>query len=118
MDNEKRDQVQKTIKTPIIVDEHGTAMIFESLKDAELYLEPIDVRNGEYLAFDSDGRSLKLIPTTPEITIESDELEPQHQDHVRDLLIRLLSYAGVDSEVLKKKSLQDLVEACLPFKTK
>jgi hypothetical protein len=110
--------LQTGIKPPIIVDEHGTAMVFESIDDAERYLEPIDVSNGEYVAYDSEGRLLKLIATKPQITIQSDDLEPQHQGHVGELLIRLLSHAGVPSDVLERKSLQELVQGSLEYKTR
>jgi hypothetical protein len=45
---------------PIIVEEYGNLMFFKSAADAERYLEPIDVRNGEYVAYDSVGRRLTL----------------------------------------------------------
>ena len=48
------------MKPPIIVIEHGDVMIFESVAKAQIGLEPIDVRNGEYVAYGSDGRSLCL----------------------------------------------------------
>jgi hypothetical protein len=106
------------INPPIIVDEQGTAMIFESTEDAERYLEPIDVRNNEYVAYDSEGRLLRLIPTTPHITIESAELEPRHSNEVRELLENLLAYTGVAVDTLRRESLQNLVLKSLEYKTR
>ena len=48
------------MKMPIIIDEHGDLMIFSSKNDACLYLEPVDVKNEEFLAYDSDGYVLPL----------------------------------------------------------
>jgi hypothetical protein len=48
------------MKLPIILVEHGDILIFRSVEDAELALEPIDVRNGEYVAYDAEGRTLVL----------------------------------------------------------
>lgn len=48
------------IKLPIIIDEHGDISIFLSVAEACDYLEPIDVKNNEYSAYDSEGRCLKL----------------------------------------------------------
>jgi competence transcription factor ComK len=53
------------MKPPIIVDEKGPVYIFETLRDAELYLEPIDVKNNRYVAYDSESRWLRLRATEP-----------------------------------------------------
>lgn len=106
------------ISPPVIIDEHGTATIFESVENAERYLEPIDVRNKEYVAYDSEGRLLRLLPTSPRITIESAEVEPNHSSEVRDLLIHLLTYTGVSPDTLRKEALQELVARSLEYKTK
>ncbi len=43
---------------PIIVDNYGDVLVFKSVDDALVYLEPIDVLNNEYIAFDAEGRLL------------------------------------------------------------
>jgi hypothetical protein len=48
------------MKLPIIVNDHGDVSIYRSLEDVERALEVIDVRNGEYSAYDADGRPLLL----------------------------------------------------------
>jgi hypothetical protein len=48
------------MKAPIIVVEHGDVTIFESVTKAQIGLEPIDVKNGEYVAYDRDGHLLRL----------------------------------------------------------
>jgi hypothetical protein len=48
------------MKTPLVVNENGNLLFFASSDDAERYLEPIDVRNGEYVAYDAEGRVLFL----------------------------------------------------------
>lgn len=47
------------IKTPIIVNENGDIDIFRDLETTENYLEPIDIKNGEYEIFDSEGRVIE-----------------------------------------------------------
>lgn len=106
------------ISPPIIVDEQGTATIFEFVEDAERYLEPIDVRNGEYVAYDSEGRLLRLLPTSPHITVESAESEPSHTNEVKDLLIRLLRYTGAAEETLTGETVSGLVARSLKYKTR
>ena len=46
------------IKPPIIVDESGDTDVFETIEYAERYLEPIDVEEERFVAFDSTGRLL------------------------------------------------------------
>lgn len=48
------------IKLPIVVLADDGPLVFRSIEDAERYLEPIDVRNGEYRAFDARGCELRL----------------------------------------------------------
>jgi hypothetical protein len=106
------------MKTPIIVDENGPVYIFETLKDAELYLEPIDVSNNRYVAYDSEGRLLRLRPTEPRVTIESAESIPTHSSELRAALIGYLGYFGVDKDWLAQASLKEMVEKSVDYKTK
>ncbi len=106
------------MKPPIIVDEDGPVYIFEALRDAELYLEPIDVKNSRYVAYDSEGRLLRLLPTEPRITIETAEAVPTHTSELREALIGYLGYVGVTQEWLATASLQELVKKGLDYKTK
>ncbi len=104
------------IKPPIIVDAHGDPIILGSVEDAEAHLEAIDVENDEYVAYDSEGRILRLIPTSPRITIESAEQEPQHAEELRAVLVSLLTYTGESADWLKQASLQELVDRALEYK--
>ena len=48
------------MKPPVIVVEHGDVNIFKSVQDAERYLEPIDVENSEFQAYDKEGNLLEI----------------------------------------------------------
>lgn len=48
------------MRPPIFVSENGDTQIFETVAEAEAYMEPVDVENGEYLVCDADGRRLKV----------------------------------------------------------
>ena len=50
----------KTPRPPIFIDEHGDIRAFGSVAEAAADLEAIDVLNGEYEAFDSNGQPLVL----------------------------------------------------------
>ena len=105
------------IEPPVIVDETGPIYVFESVEAAELGLEPIDVVDNRYLAFDSVGRLLRLIPTTPRITIEAAEEVPNHAERLRELLIKFLKDCRVTDSNLSDLSLPELVQKSLSFKS-
>lgn len=53
------------MRPPIIPDENGAISFFASVEAAASYVESVDVRNNEYIAYDSLGYMLKLVPTEP-----------------------------------------------------
>ena len=106
------------IKPPIIVDESGDTCVFESLFYAERYLEPIDVEDNVYVAFDSVGRLLRLLPTTPNITIEAAEEVPNHAERVRELLIKFLENCRSTEPNLTSLTLAELAQKSLAYKTR
>jgi hypothetical protein len=48
------------LKTPLVVSDNGDLHFFASADDAERCLEPPDVRDGAYVAYDAEGRVLAL----------------------------------------------------------
>jgi hypothetical protein len=48
------------MRTPIYVDENGDITSFDSIEEAQTYMEPIDVKNGQYVVRDADGKTLKV----------------------------------------------------------
>jgi len=104
------------ISPPIVVTESGDADVFESVEAAERYLEPYDVN--DLLAYDSTGRLLRLLPTTPRITIEAAELVPTHEQNALEVLLKFLNEVGVSPQTLKDQSLQGLFSIALNYKTK
>lgn len=57
------------MKTPISVNEHGDISTFQSVQEAEAYMEPIDVERGEYVVTDADGRQLALNVVIEEVPL-------------------------------------------------
>lgn len=105
------------MKPPIVVYEPGDASIFQSVGSAEAYLEPIDVKNNEYVAYDSEGRLLRLSATNFRVTIESAEVEATHILELRRILCDFLAHKGVHQEWLQRASLQELVTKALEYKS-
>lgn len=106
------------IKPPIIVDERGDTDVFESIEFAERYLEPIDVEDNRLVAFDSEGRLLRLMSTPRTVTIEAAEEVPNHGEVVRELLIKFLRNCGSNDPNLSSLSLQELAQRSLAFPTR
>jgi hypothetical protein len=48
------------VKPPIVVSEPGNIDLFKSVQEAERYLEPPNVEDGETIVHDSEGRRLSL----------------------------------------------------------
>jgi len=110
------------MKPPIIVVyEPGDVNIFQSIEDAERYLESPDV--DQLIAYDSEGRFLDLkvpeskglsflgigvIPVT-KVTISSAESQPAHIEDLQEILHGLLQHLEVSMEWLEKATLDDLL---------
>ncbi len=52
--------VAPMIRYPILAFCEGWLQLFKSKQDAEKYIEPIDVQNGAWVAFDTEGKVLDL----------------------------------------------------------
>jgi hypothetical protein len=111
------------MKPPVIVlclDEGGTPLFFRSSRDAESYLEPVDVNAGEYLAYDSEGRQLVIKAfetkgfwsTGGYVVIEEAEEEPQHVAELREALLTFLRRHAPPSE-WTNAALEDLIEKAI-----
>ena len=68
------------IKLPVIVvDKKGVDIgIYKEIKDVEQHLEAIHVKNDEYIAYDAEGRLLKLETDGRYIKVLATEEDPMH----------------------------------------
>lgn len=88
------------IKLPIVVSEGGDVMIFESLSDAEHYLESIDVLQNRYRGYDSNGKLLRFVAAAPlcgeqimsngPVRINVAESIPSHGVELKKTLVEVL----------------------------
>jgi hypothetical protein len=112
------------MKPPIIVSESGDLSIFRSVQDAEQYLEGPDVLENLYVAYDCEGRLLRLEAkgaknskflrmTTWDIgkvIITSTESEPSHVKDLEKLLRGFLEKLGTTPSSLEGATLTELLE--------
>jgi hypothetical protein len=75
---------------PIFVDNRGDVSTFRSASYAESYLEPIDIENREYTAYDASGRLLALSADRRRVYISLAEQEPTHSESLEKVLRHFL----------------------------
>lgn len=87
----------------------GDLEIYRRLEDSVISTEAIDVRNGEYFAFVSDGRKIMLSADSDDAPVVAEiEKRPTHREEVESLLRRYLEWCcydgrfGVDREAVEK----------------
>lgn len=119
------------MRAPILVFEGENVEAFASAEDAALYLEPVDVNNGTYEAYDSCGARLNLSIAAvahsqhgmkgaldrlfrirpPEcVVIAQDERFPQNVSELRCRLIKSINRVhNVAEEELSNEPLEALV---------
>ena len=97
------------MQPPIIVSEHGEVVVFESIETAARGLEPIDVRNGEYIAYDSEGFLLTLVASEPRITISGRLDQPARPEELRQALVDFIESVDNGTEQTKPSSLVHLL---------
>lgn len=100
---------------PIFLVEDLDVGIFISLEDAELQLEPFVVQQGRDVAYDAQGRPLRLETDGSRVRISLVHDEPTHAG---DLTAILRQYLKEKNEPLADDptcDLSSLVEACRKF---
>jgi hypothetical protein len=111
----------ENVKPPIFVRADEPLLIYRTADDAARYVEWIDIEDGIYTPFDSEGKLLRFelveeptkllrfIPVTAEyVVLREAEAEPTHQEELRQLLIEVLAARGEATESLATLSLADI----------
>jgi hypothetical protein len=102
------------MKTPIFVYQPNDLCVFESVKAAERYVEPIDVKNNEYIFYDAEGAVLRAMVVKDFLGIERTEIceeptQPDEPAELRKILSDFLTFVGHPKSDLEIMSLEDLV---------
>ena len=104
------------MKPPITIDDHGDLDIFKTVEDAEKNVEPYEVRSGDLVAYDSEGRLLRgrivktwLFGLGRGVKLELAEDVPHHALALRQSLIEFLVELGEPGDVLETESLPELI---------
>lgn len=110
---------------PIFVIERGDNILaFRSVESAERYLEPADVKSGEYAVFDSVGQRILLDITTEskvlfsfwEVNVERTKLRPAEEWN-RDYLVASLRafLTRLGEEAVYGDDLEQLIAKVIPY---
>ena len=107
------------MKPPIIADSRGDVLVFDTVALAASYMEPVDVRNGEWVAFDSEGRLL-TVEVEPKGRHERTVLKPgegipDHASILRNTLVRYLLRTRLAAPGMEQMSLRQLIDL-MPLK--
>lgn len=114
------------VKLPLIIYEGYDVFLFSSVKMAEDYLEPIDIKAHVYCGFDSEGRPLKFsvirqslgwrhcFAKVEQVVIGIDEVKPKQETELRKVLLTLLTHAKAVPKNAEELALSELVELSLP----
>ena len=106
------------MRLPIIGFCEGDLCLFASVRDAESCIEAIDVEAGAWVAYDRDGRLLKLESYRRQegprlVRITAAEAEATHATELRRKLKRFAKtyarWVGEIESVLDTRSLEDLI---------
>lgn len=98
---------------PIVIDEHGDVSFFANLAVAARALEPIDVRNNEYVAYDSLGYTLQLVPGHQRVTIAGRMSVTPKPEELNSALRFFYERAVGEPVPSSVESLQQLLELCI-----
>jgi hypothetical protein len=98
------------MKPPIFIDEHGDITAFESVEHAELSLEAVDVRNQEYVAYDSDGKLLN-VGVGPADSISISEISPvvDAEQGLKQALLNVFARHAPAHNELERRDLHEIV---------
>ncbi len=114
------------MKPPIIVSDTGNIYLFRLVQEAETYLEPPDVEDGQTIVHDSEGRRLSLeivaeahkflgitISGAEKVRIGREESLPIYDNELKQLLIDFLVRVGAAPESFENAALEDVLDKAI-----
>ncbi|HEY3281090.1 MAG TPA: hypothetical protein VGN26_02345 [Armatimonadota bacterium] len=99
------------IPAPVILDYRGDLWVFPSASDAQDWAEPVDARNGEFTAYDREGRLLSVSWDARRVYLGPGEESPEHRAALAAGLRHFLESCGDPLARQPDVPLDDLVTA-------
>jgi len=107
--------LSNTPTPPVFVIDGLDIGVFASVEEAVLQLEPVDVKQGEYSAYDSEGRLLGLAVDGGKVTAHLVDAQASHADELAGKLRGFLKAMGATTADDPECDLRCLVEASRKF---
>ena len=115
------------ISKVVIVVDNGDLSFFKTLQDAENCLEPIDVKNNEYVIYDSKGRLLTpsvIVEERPglfnigKVSVEVVKIEPEQpqstgNESFGSVLKKYVSQYIIPDSLASKATVQELLQTAI-----
>lgn len=98
---------------PIVINEHGDVSFYPDVSFAARALEPIDVRNNEYVAYDSLGYTLLLEPGPQRVKITGRASVIPKPEELNAVLRSFYERAADEPVPSSVESLQQLLAHCI-----
>ena len=104
------------ISYPVIVDEHGDISTYDSLEDAGIDLEVVDVTNDEFFVYDSEGKVLELEIVSsflgPEkVRVKEPDIPIERKGDLRNALENFLANCEeIEAQSLSSMTFEDLIK--------
>ncbi|NJP35921.1 hypothetical protein [Micromonospora thermarum] len=93
----------------VIFDRNGGVWAFRSYDDAEGWIEAIDVVDGEYFGFDSEGYVLAFDVIQPDVVVIS-RTDDRAEERAADKIQSAMSLSGAP---LRSRSLPEMIDELL-----
>lgn len=103
------------IQTPIIIAEGWDVYLYNSIADAEGYMEPIDVEDAIYKGYDAEGKLLTISTDGKKVFISAAEDGPKHARELEDFLRECLARVKEKAAAEQSPDLPSLLKACERF---
>lgn len=108
------------ITEPIFAYDPADLLVFETVRKAERYIEPIDAKDNKY--FDADGQILTVLIEKDfkgiERTIIKESDAPQYdKTELRRIILDTLEYVNYSRQEIENKTFSELIDEILKFKT-
>ena len=103
---------------PIFVIEGNDVGVFRTVGDAQLQLEPDDVRTTQYQVYDSTGAKLSIAATSAGVFISADEVPPDGKAELATALATFLIQSGDIPEDAPRPSFVELIKRAEEYGTR
>lgn len=110
---------------PIFIWEPGDLAILASVAGVSSHLEPLDVKDATYTAYDSQGRRLRLgvdkvrrrvlgfSVFVERVVVHDVEESPEYRQELHEILVKFLGRLGEKTSTLDSLSLRELQDVAL-----